>query len=273
MNAWDAMVLGLVQGLTEYLPVSSSGHLVLGRLVLDVKEADTLFDVVVHVATLVVTLVFYRQTVLAMLSETFAMLRELPSKGVAAALEQRPDAKLALLIVLGTVPTGIIGVVFKDALESLFAMPKAASSMLLVTAGLLVAASFVHRGERGIPELRARDAFVIGLVQGFAIIPGISRSGSTIAAAMFLRMDRELAAKFSFLLSVPAILGALVLKVADLGDETLASGAEVLATGFVAALLTGFIALALLLPMVRSGKLHYFAYYLVPVSVMGILWS
>lgn len=270
MESLDAFVLGLVQGLTEYLPVSSSGHLVLGREVLGVEEPDLFFDIIVHVATLVVTLVFYAKPVLGMLRESArGGLDVAKGSGLGATLKRYPSARLSLWVVVGTIPTGLIGVGFKDTLESLFDSPSNACIMLLVTAGLLLATR-LRRGERREAEMTWRDALVIGLVQGFAIVPGISRSGSTIAAALLLGLDRELAARFSFLLSVPAILGALVLQ---LGDVSTAAGAGVvtLSIGFAAALVTGFLALAILLPMVRRGQLHWFAFYLVPVAVLGLI--
>lgn len=251
--------------------MSSSGHLVLGRELLGVSEPDLFFDIIVHVATLVVTLIIYARPVAAMTSELIAGANEVArGRGLAEMLAARPEAKLSLLIVAGTVPTGVIGVVFKDLLEALFDIPVAASAMLLVTAALLIATRFTRADGRTDAAMTVRDALLIGLVQGFAIIPGISRSGSTIAAALLLGLDRELAARFSFLLSVPAILGALVLKLRDLEAGIAVSGTA-LGVGFAAALVTGFLALVALLPLVRRGQLHWFALYLVPVSITGVI--
>ncbi len=236
-----------------------------------IGEPDLFFDILVHVATLVVTLIIYARPVASMTGDLIAGANEV-ARGCAlgAMLAERPDAKLSLLIIAGTVPTGVIGVVFKDALESLFEIPVAASAMLMVTAALLIATRFTRADGRKDAEMTLRDALIIGLVQGFAIIPGISRSGSTIAAALLLGLDRELAARFSFLLSVPAILGALVLKLRDLEAGVAISGSA-LGVGFVAALATGFVALVVLLPLVRRGQLHWFAIYLVPVSIAGVI--
>lgn len=267
MDSLVAAILGIVQGLTEYLPVSSSGHLVLGRELLGVEEPDLFFDIMVHVATLLVTVIFYRRAIGEMARETAADVRE----RIGGATGDRPLARLSWFILLGTIPTGLIGVVFKDTLESLFDAPRAACAMLLVTAAVLVGTRFTPPTGRDDREMTWKDALVIGTVQGLAIVPGISRSGSTIAAALFLGLDRELAARFSFLLSVPAILGALVLKLKDVGETGLAVDGGAAAVGFVAALVTGFAALVALLPLVRRGRLHWFAFYLVPTGLAGLM--
>lgn len=268
MDWLSAAILGIVQGLTEYLPVSSSGHLVLGRELLGVEEPDLFFDIMVHVATLLVTVIFYARSIGRMVTETGEELRDRVNGG---STTDRPLARLSGLIVLGTIPTGLIGVVFKDRLEALFDEPRAACAMLLVTAALLIGTRFTAATGRSDGEMTWKDALLIGTVQGLAIIPGISRSGSTIAAALFLGLDRELAARFSFLLSVPAILGALVLKLKDVGDGGLAIDGGATAIGFVAALVTGFAALVALLPLVRRGQLHWFAFYLVPTGLAGLM--
>jgi len=237
---------------------------------LGLSAPHLLFDVVVHVATLAATLLFYRREVAQMVAQTWQALLALPSqRSLSAVLAARPDARLFLLICIGTVPTGLVGVLFKDQLEALFAAPRAAAGMLLVTAALLLVTRFVPAGRRDAGGLTVWHALAIGLAQGFAIVPGISRSGTTIAIALLLGVERELAARFSFLLSVPAILGALVLKLGD--GEQLALEPAQLGIGFAAAAISGLVALALLIPLVRGGRLHYFAAYLVPAAVAG-LW-
>lgn len=278
MDWLSALVLGVVQGLTEYLPVSSSGHLVLCRELLRIEESDLFFDVIVHVATLFVTLVVYAKPVSDVLQDGLLHTREwltgrkrtVDSNGKLPRF--RPHARLGVLLLIGTFPTGLVGVLFKSQLEALFDLPPVAYSMLLVTAALLVGTRLTRAGGRTDDEMTWRDALVIGTVQGLAIIPGISRSGSTIAAALFLGLDRELAARYSFLLSVPAIFGALLLKLRDVGSvasRSLDGGA--LVCGFLAALITGYFALIALLPLVKRGRLHWFALYLVPVALWGII--
>ena len=269
MTLLQAIVLGLIQGLTEFLPVSSSGHWVLGGVWLGLKEPHLWFDIVVHAATLLATVLFYRQSLLAMTQQLLAVLRP-DGQTFAARLAENPEAKLALLIVAGTIPTGLIGVLFKDPLQALFGEPRLAAGMLLVTAGLLVTTRFAKPGHIGVRELKVHHALLIGVIQGMAIVPGISRAGSTIALALLLGVERELAARFSFLLSLPAILGAVVLQLGDDASGHLSAG--VLASGFVSAAITGVLALALLVPVVKRGKLHWFAAYLVPMGVCGLIW-
>lgn len=269
MDWIDALLLGALQGLTEYLPVSSSGHLVLARELIGVQEPNLLFDVVVHVATLVVTVVFYRGHLVAMVRESREAWTALLRSAEPTALRRRlPSARLALWVVVGTVPTGVIGLVFEDDLKALFVAPRLAAAMLFVTAVLLLASRLRRPVQRDQVAMTWVDAVIIGTVQGLAIIPGISRSGSTIAIGLLLGLDRELAARFSFLLSIPAILGALLVQFGDASSDRLADG-SLLGIGFVSSLIAGFLALALVLPVVRRGRLHWFAVYLVPIAVAG----
>lgn len=271
MNLIEAAILGMIQGLTEFLPVSSSGHLVLGGVLLAITEPHIFFDVIVHAATLVATLAFYRDTVKGMVSEALTLGTGIfDSQNWRNGFQAFPEVRLLLMIVLGSVPTACIGLIFKDELEALFGEPKFAAWMLLVTAGLL-ALTMIQRGSsRTILAMTWRDALAIGLIQGMAVIPGISRSGSTIACAMLLGLDRQLAARYSFLLSVPAILGAVLLKTKDAVE----TGAHVdilpLVVGFLSAAVVGVLALRFFIPIVKQGKLHYFVAYLIPVGILGI---
>lgn len=259
----------MIQGLTEFLPVSSSGHLVLGAHFAGLREPHLLFDIVLHVATLVATMVYYRRALARMALESWPLVDPRSWRRGAVVLQERPYALLTVLVVLGTVPTAIIGAVFKDPLEALFASPPTAAVMLLVTAGWLMLGAWVARRRPGGP-VHWHHALVVGVVQGLAIIPGISRSGSTIACALMLGVEREQAAQFSFLLSMPAILGALVLKLAD-GAGVEAFGTGPLVVGFAAAAATGLLALAVLIPVVRRGRLHWFAAYLIPVAIIALI--
>jgi undecaprenyl-diphosphatase len=184
------------------------------------------------------------------------------------AFRDRPNAWLLVLILVGSVPTALIGLLFKEMFERIFGEPKLVAGILLVTAGLLVLTRVVRPGERGLNRVGILLALIVGTVQGLAIIPGVSRSGSTIAFALLLGFDRDLAARFSFLLSVPAIGGALLLMLLDLDATHL--DPVVLGVGFLTATLVGLGALALLMPLVRKGRLHWFAVYLVPLAVVGL---
>lgn len=274
---FSALLLGIIQGLTEFLPVSSSGHLVLFGKIFPVVGDQVLFDLVVHLGTLVPVLFVYREDILAMLRAPFQ------ERGP---LSERPNTRLALLVILGTVPTGIIGVAFKDAFEVLFSgvgtlgITFALTGLLLLSTRLTLAPA--APGQGAFSSLRTRlssraattaltlapwQALVIGVAQGLAITPGISRSGTTIAVALFLGLERELAARFSFLLAIPAICGAFVLTAKDAQVASLDFG--VLGVGFVASMLSGYGALVLLVKLVKRGDFAWFAPYLFALAAFA----
>jgi undecaprenyl-diphosphatase len=259
-----------VQGVTEFLPVSSSGHLVLGGALLGLKEPHILFDVALHAATLVAVLIYYRENVAEILRHSLAATRDLGrGASVLSVIKARPGAWLMVLLVVGSAPTALVGLAFKHKLEALFANPRAVACAMLGTAAILLATRFVRSAGRNLSEMSTVDALVIGLVQGIAIIPGLSRSGSTIGSGVILGLKGELAARYSFLLCVPAILGAVVLKLHD--AEGLAGvDLPVFGVGCLVAFLSGFAALKLFIPLVRGGHLHWFAPYLVLVGGLAL---
>ena len=261
-----AVLLGIVQGLTEFLPVSSSGHLVLFQQVLGEGimglEDHVAFDLVLHVGTLLPVLLMYR-------ADIATILRDLGGRGP---VMKRDGLRLAAWVLLGSVPTGLIGILFKDLFEQLFTTTLTVGVAFGLTAALLWRTRTVKEGASTIQEMSWRDALIIGLAQGVAITPGISRSGTTIAVALMLGLRRDLAARFSFLLSIPAILGAVVLKAKDF-DFSSSHDFVPLGVGFIAAAVSGWGALLLLLRLVRSGDFSRFAYYLAPLSVLAIAYG
>lgn len=272
VDAWlQALILGVVQGLTEFLPVSSSGHLVLAQALFgesfEFKDMAVAFDLALHVGTLLPVLWFYR-------ADLGRIVRRVTSRdgfegGVRTWLVDR-HRWLALMVVVGTVPTGLMGVLLKDRFENLFHDPQAVCGALLVTGALLLSTRWLGTGDRALRNLTLWVALAVGVAQGLAITPGISRSGTTIAVALLLGLDRELAARFSFLLSIPAILGATVLVAKD--GVVLPEGAALaLAVGFVAAVTVGYAALVMLVALVRRGGLHHFVWYLWPVAITGLV--
>jgi len=271
MDTFSAVLLGAVQGLTEFLPVSSSGHLVLGGVLLGFEEPHFFFGILVHAATLIATVAYYRKSLLVMAEQCISALKGIASGRVSLghALQEFPEARLTALIVVSMVPTGIIGVGFKDALQGLFAAPQLVAGMLLVTGTILLSTRFFAHTHNNHNALSFRGALLIGLVQGLAIIPGISRSGSTIACALFLGVERELAARFSFLMSLPVIFGALLLQILD-GGSGAADSVISLAAGFLAAAAVGTVALAVLVPVVKRGRLYLFSWYLFPAGLIGL---
>ena len=257
MTLTQALGLGILQGATEFLPVSSSGHLVLARSWISTHDGSVqlLFDVIVHLGTLGAIAVVLRRRLWALIR---AGLSYLPTRERPAGLET--DRRWIALIVLGSVPTAAIGLALHDGVKRMQLEPGWVGVALLVTAALLVVSERFGSRRRAAGDLGVVDALTIGVVQGFGVLPGISRSGATIAAALGRGLRAEVAVEFSVLLSVPAVLGAVVLEASAAGLSTLRDQIEPLAVGLVAAFVTGVLSLRALQWVVAQRKL-------VPVAV------
>ncbi len=275
MTTLEAIILGIIQGLTEFLPVSSSGHLVLFQKLFGLKQAELFFDVGVHLGTLVAVIIVFRREVKKIIT---ALVQLVSSAGFKETILQRVESdsqlKMALLIVIGSIPTAILGFLFAGIADRLFASGLITGLMLIVT-GLLL--WFTRRTRANFDQARSdrltpKNAFIIGIVQGLAIIPGISRSGSTISVGMLLGIDREMAARYSFLLSIPAIIGAGLLSLKDGLSQTDLPIRATLLGAFTAALV-GYAALNSLLQIVKKGRLHIFAPYCWAVGAAAIIFS
>jgi len=253
MTPLTAGILAFVQGLTEFLPVSSSGHLVLAGSLLGLPEGDLSFDILVHLGTLIAVLAVYARDIRELMSGVL--------KG------KREDLRLAGLLVLGSIPAGAVGFLLSDRIESLFGNPAIVSGMLLVTGCVLFATKFSGKGHRNEPG--PGSALLIGAAQALAILPGISRSGLTISAGLATGVVRERAARFSFLLSVPAILGAALLDLTASSDGgSISMSAAVV--GLAVAAVTGYIALRLLIRFLVSGRFHLFCWYCWALGAVGL---
>ena len=269
MSIFEAVLLGLVQGLTEFLPVSSSGHLVLARTLLGVSGEGITFEVMVHFGTFLAIVTVFRREIGKLIVAVFGGIRVLVGrKGIARRLEADGHLKLALWIVIGSVPAGCLGLLFEDPIEQAFSNPILVSGMLLVTGGMVWSTRYVKetRGDVG-----WKDAILIGVAQAFAMIPGISRSGATIVTGLWRKVDRAKAAEFSFLLALPVIFGATALKLKDVFGAPPPS-AEVwsLLLGTATAYASGYVAIRVLLGIVKKGKLDRFAYYCWAVGLVGL---
>jgi len=254
----DAIILGIVQGLTEFLPVSSSGHLELGKVLLgdaSIPEESLMFTVVLHFATALSTLVIYRKDVWEILAGLFAF-------------KDNEELRFSLKIVLSMVPAALIGLFFEAELELLFSGNIVfVGSMLLVTALLLFLAD---RAENTHKTVSFGNSFVIGIAQAVAILPGISRSGATIATSVLLGIDKRKAARFSFLMVVPLILGKIAKDFMS-GELSYQSDSfTALAAGFLAAFIAGLLACTWMIRLVRNSKLTYFAVYCFVVGCIAI---
>ncbi len=250
----QALILGLVQGTTEFIPISSSGHLVLVPWLFGWKNPDLVFDTTLHLGTIVAVVAFFWRDWVAMI---LAWLRGLVRRD-----ETTNEAKLVWLIIIGTVPAAIMGFLLEDFFESLFSVPLRVAALLLVTGGILAASERVGRRHREMGALFLLDALLIGLAQGCAIAPGISRSGATMAIGLLLSLKREAAARFSFLLATPIVIGAgflQLLKLFRVGATTFQMGPLFL--GFLAAALSGYFCIQFLLSYLQRGRLYVFALY------------
>jgi undecaprenyl-diphosphatase len=264
MDILQAIVLGILQGATEFVPVSSSGHLVLVPWVLGWDSPGLVYDTVVHWGTLVAVVVYFWRDWWALI---VAWLR-----GLVRWDWSEPEARLAWYLVLGTIPAVILGFFLEDFFESLFGQPAWVSFFLLVTAALLAISERLSSRSRQIKDLRWLDALLVGLGQAAAIAPGISRSGATMATGLLRGLERPAAARFSFLLATPIIFGAGLLQLADLfGAPDAMALVPPLAAGFVAAALSGYVAIWGLLRFLQRGRLYPFAVYCALAGIAGLL--
>jgi undecaprenyl-diphosphatase len=253
MSYFDAIILGIVQGLTEFLPVSSSGHLVLVQQFMQVKEAGLAFDLVLHLGTLVAVFIYFRAAI-------WRLIQALFGGGTPE------DRKMILWLVIGTIPAGVIGYLFEDYFEQAFGSPVNTSWALIITGAILLATRFVRAGDR---PISFQSSVWMGIGQAVAILPGISRSGTTIATGLFVGVKPSQAAEFSFLLSIPVIAGAVLLKAKEIIHTPVELIGPYLA-GMLVSLLFGLLSVYVVLATVKRGKFAYFAYYCFAVGALGL---
>ena len=265
MSPLQALILGVIQGLTEFLPVSSSGHLVMAQQLMGLRLPGVTFEVCLHFGTLVAVLIVFRPEITQIILALGSLIGKGPDR-------RTGDLSLLLLMVIGSLPAGVVGILFSDQVGNLFERPEVVGWALLATGGLLWLSDRKAQAH-GIllDEIGPRDALFIGGGQALALIPGLSRSGTTIAFGLFRGLDRETAARFSFLLSVPAIGGATLLELRHLEAFNLEMGLGVLMVGTISAAVSGYLAVRLLLRLIRSNRLTYFSYYTWAVGLMLIL--
>ncbi len=277
MSILEGILLGLLQGVAEFLPISSSGHLAIAQELFDLEDIPLLFDVFLHLATLGAVILFFRKRIWSLLQVVGRWItrRSLP--------EDKADLETMVALLLGTFVTGVFGILLSDVVEDLDVQFICVG--FFITAGLLFFGDATEERRRkkrlaaGSKEsedkavgIKPLQGLGIGLAQGFGVLPGISRSGSTIAGALLCGVDREQAGEFSFLLSIPAILGAFVLQLEDLDEIGFAVGLAPVVAGCIAAFVAGIFALSVLMKIVRKGKLEWFALYLIPVGILGLIF-
>lgn len=252
------ILLGLIQGLTEFLPVSSSGHLVLFSKWLGGADMDVLRETILHAGTLLATVLVFRKQIYAMVLGAFK--------------RDKISIRDIALIATASVPTALIGLGGKDFFEGLFTNYLAVSIALLVTGSFLFATRFLNTKAEG-EDLTFLQAFIIGTIQGLAVIPGISRSGSTIVTALFLGVSRRKSGEFSFLISLPAITGVVLLKSLEIVKGSGPAPEISMLFGFLVSFFSGWLALIFLLRFVQKGKLHHFSWYVWAMGIVGLIWS
>ncbi len=273
MSMIEALILGVIQGLTEFLPVSSSGHLIIFQRLFGLEEPDMLFNVSAHVGTLLAVVVIYWRDIWSIAVNLFKNSFLLLTKKIDAhGFWANPDARLGLMIIIGSVPTAIIGLFFHTSAKAVFSSMILVGCALLVTGTVLIATKFIQQKSSKQTPSGLKEALIIGTVQGLAVIPGISRSGSTIAAGLFSGLDRETAARYSFLLSIPAIVGAELISLKDAFESGRSLDLSIIA-GTAAAFIIGCIALLLLIKLVKQGRLYLFAPYCFFAGVASIFYG
>ncbi|MFH0794646.1 MAG: undecaprenyl-diphosphate phosphatase [bacterium] len=273
MNIFEALFLGVLQGATEFLPVSSSGHLVLAHYWLEMNEqalSNLAFDILIHVGTLFAVCYHYRENLFRYSSLVFGEIwrpaPQMKGSNPLARLWNDSNGRMLALVIIGSVPTALIGVLWKDALEASFQNPRAVSLQLMVTAVILLLTPLGRERFKDVFFIPVWVAVAVGIAQGIAIIPGISRSGATIALGLLLGVNRQNSADLSFLMSIPAILGAMLFSIMDLSGGYEALTASVIIVGLLSSFVTGLIFLKLLIQFVRRGRFAWFAVYLFPLA-------
>ncbi|MCP5094443.1 MAG: undecaprenyl-diphosphatase UppP [Chloroflexi bacterium] len=263
MSIIEAIILGIIQGATEFLPISSSGHLVLLPTIFNMTSPDLTMTGLVHLGSLMAVLIYFRQDLWQIITAVLAGLRDKQPM-------TDPNSRLGWYIAFGSIPAAVAGLLLEDFFEDLFAQPVYAASFLLVTAVLLIAGERLLSGEKTTADMTWLDALIIGLFQMLALFPGISRSGSTIVGGLIRGLDRSTGARYSFLLGVPVILGAGLLSVLDIftADTALFSPGIYIAA-FIAAGISGYICIAFLISWVRHHSLYIFAAY---TAVFGTVY-
>lgn len=255
MNLFQALILGAVQGLTEFLPVSSSGHLALIQILMNLKNVPLSFDILLHIGTLFAVLIFLRKELLLIIKGFFTL---------------KKDALILVLkIIIALIPAAIVGYLFNDKIEALFSQPKALGFAYFGTALILFLTVFLKSEKKNIKTITFLDALIVGIFQSLALVPGFSRSGFTLFSALLVGMNKEDALNFSFILSIPAIIGAFIfelLSAEPVGSLYISLGLNI--SAFIISLITGLIAIYLLRTALKKSKLYLFGLYCL---ILGII--
>lgn len=283
MSTLHSIYLGIIQGIAEFLPISSSGHLAIAQNLFGLEEVPLLFDIFLHLATLLAVCIVFWKKIWELLKCFGRWITKRPRPETNESVNneiltgtEKAGRRTIIAIIVSTIITGVIGIVTSKLIPDLSV--KFVCAGFLVTAALLIISSIIEKKneakiENPVQEgVSLKQSIVIGLMQGLGTLPGISRSGSTISGALFSKLDRKAAGDYSFIISIPAILGAFVLDLKDLGEVSSTIGMPQVLAGCIAAFITGFISLKLLMKIIRKGKLAWFSAYLIPAGILGLIF-
>lgn len=280
MSILQSILLGILQGVAEFLPISSSGHLAIVQTLFGLEEVPLLFDVFLHLATLLAVCLYFWKKIWELLKVFGRWITRKPapetqnSDDVLCGTETK-GRKAIIAIILSSIVTAVLGIISSKVIPDLGV--KFVCAGFLVTSALLIVSAIIEKkySSKNTTEsegISIKQALFIGLMQGFGTLPGISRSGSTIAGALFSKVDRKTAGEYSFIVSIPAILGAFLLELKDLGEVSSTIGFLPVLLGCISAFAVGYLSLATLMKLIRKGKLQWFAVYLIPVGILGLIF-
>ncbi|MCD7826045.1 MAG: undecaprenyl-diphosphate phosphatase [Clostridiaceae bacterium] len=286
MPIWKGIILGIIQGAAEFLPVSSSGHLIIVREILgvDLENGGVFFDVMLHLGTLLAIFVAFWNDIKKLFKEgvhicidaaanLFTMVRNCFSKEKRKyrRVVRSSYRKMVMLLIVSTIPTGIMGILLSDVIEASNSIILVPGICLLVTALFLVIADLAEPGKKRPKDVTYTNAALVGVAQGLATMPGVSRSGTTITACILCGYDKKFAVKYSFIMSIPAVLGAAILELKDFGDLTL-SNADIISCAIATAVaaIVGYLSICFMMRLVRGKKYKYFAIYCAVVGAVAI---
>ena len=274
MGYIEAIVLGLVQGLSEFLPISSSGHLAVLQSLFEINEDKVIFfAVLLHIGTLVSIFVVYHKDIYALIKELFLLFKDIFT-GKGLRIKERPIRKLGIMIIVSSIPTAIMGLLFSDYIDKIFGSLTVIAICWIITGFILLFSEKLKNNKKEIEGMKYRNAIFIGICQGLAIMPGISRSGSTIVGSLVTGLKREFAVEFAFLISIPAILGSAILefpKAIKAGIEPSTIGPMIV--GFLVAAISGYFAITTMIKLVSKHKMRYFSYYVWIIGLGTFIYS
>ena len=280
MSIFQSIILGIIQGLTEFVPISSSGHLVLVRDILGWPDSGLGFDVILHLGTLLAILIYFKKEWIRLIKSFFLAVYSI-AKPKAADSYKKEDRNLIIMIIIATIPAGLVGLIFGGVLDFMFRSIPWVVSFLFITAFLMIGAEMkrgkkynTYQKHRSIKEISFRDAAAIGIAQALAVLPGISRSGTTISAGIFRGLKRSSAAKFSFLLSAPIILGAGLVNICNIvKGEQFNGNWYLFFFGFVFSFIFGFLSIKYMISYLKTKSLRLFVYYLIGLGVVLLVFN